>query len=182
MDEGTLRVDDTTVLTPLRSAHVPAYAALVEQNVARLVRWFPWAANEQRDDEIEAYLASLEAQRARGERNESYAILVEGELAGSLSIHDHEPRNDVAELGYWLGERFGHRGIVTRCVGALCTHAFATGMHRLEIMSAAANLPSRALAERSGFVFEGVLRERVRTSLGYEDAALYARLANDVLR
>jgi RimJ/RimL family protein N-acetyltransferase len=88
----------------------------------------------------------------------------------------------VAELGYWLGERFGHRGILTRCVGALRAHAFATGLHRLEILSATANLPSRALAERAGFVFEGVLRERVRTTEGYEDAALYARLASDVLR
>jgi RimJ/RimL family protein N-acetyltransferase len=179
MVEGTLLVDEHVALVPLRIADAEAYVPLVRENAQRLARWFPWAQDGGDPVAIRAFLVTVEQQRTRAERNETYAIVVDGAFAGALSLHDEDMRNDCAELGYWIGERFGGRGVMTRSARALCAHAFGRGLHRLEIVTGVENAPSRALAERAGFRFEGVLRGRVATGRGYEDAALYARLAGD---
>jgi RimJ/RimL family protein N-acetyltransferase len=179
MVDETLRIDATAVLEPLTAEHVNAYAALVRENRERLARWFPWAENGGAVADIRAYIAAVESQRVRRERNETYAIRVEGAFAGVIGLHDDDVRDDTVEFGYWIGTRFGGRGVMTRAVSALSRRAFARGLHRLEIIAAIDNAPSRAVAERAGFTFEGIMRGRVRTPRGYEDAALYARLATD---
>ncbi|MGD1066759.1 MAG: GNAT family N-acetyltransferase [Vulcanimicrobiaceae bacterium] len=174
-----LRIDASAVLEPLTDEHVNAYAALVRENGERLARWFAWAEHGGDVADVRAYVAAVETQRARRERNETYAIIVDGAFAGVIGLHDEDVRHDTVEFGYWIGARFGGRGVMTRAVSALGARAFARGLHRLEIIAAVDNAPSRAVAERAGFAFEGIMRGRVRTPRGHEDAALYARLATD---
>lgn len=51
----------------------------------------------------------------RGERIER-AIIVDGELAGGIGCALPEPGSNIYSMGYWLGQRFWHRGIMTQAL------------------------------------------------------------------
>ena len=69
---------------------------------------------------------------------------------------------------------------MTEAVRAYTGHAFEVwGMHRMELRAAVGNARSRAVAERVGFVLEGVLRGAERVGDRHLDVAVYAALATE---
>jgi ribosomal-protein-serine acetyltransferase len=70
---------------------------------------------------------------------------------------------------------------MTAAVAALVNHAFdSLQLNRLEIRTAVENAPSRAVAERLGFRFEGTLRQAYRvTDERYSDDTVYSLLRSD---
>ncbi len=85
-----------------------------------------------------------------------------------------------ASLGYWLGESFQGKGLVTKSGRALIDHAFGTlKLHRLEIQCAVDNWPSRKVADRLGFTQEGILRQSWWTQEQFVDMVLYGFLVTD---
>lgn len=87
------------------------------------------------------------------------AIEVDGEAAGVISLL---PRSDVerhtAELGYWLGEAFWGRGIVTAAVRAITEHAFQqSDLYRIFANVFARNIASMRVLEKAGYSREAVL-------------------------
>ena len=168
--------DDIT-LAPLGAADTVEYTALAAADQERLSRWFLWAKNRPDVDSVGTYIASLDERRAQ-RLGEEFAIRVGGELAGAIGLHSVLRVHDVGALGYWLASRYGGRGVMTRAVHAVSAFAFGEyALHRLELLAAVDNAPSRAVAERTGFALEAILRERLRAPHGYDDCALYVRFA-----
>ena len=170
---ASVRVDDDVVLVPLRREHAAALAALIEENRERLERWFPWTATSRSVADVERFAAWVEERTIDGER-EAYVIVAAGKVAGSIDLHDIECGRTFARIGYWLAARHGGRGVMTAAVRALARHAFASGIARLEIVAAAANGASRAVAERAGFAYAGELADGVPTGAGIEPGVAYA--------
>jgi RimJ/RimL family protein N-acetyltransferase len=91
---------------------------------------------------------------------------------------DREGRQ--AEAGYIVAPRARGRGIAARALRLLTDWALAElDLERVELRITADNVPSIRVAERAGFVREGVLRsvhfkQELRT-----DVAVYSRLAGD---
>ena len=117
---------------------------------------------------------------ARGPGLEA-AIWRGGELVGADGVHDVDVRSRSGAVGYWVDARHEGQGVVTRVVRALVNRCFSEPLvggepfERLEVLAAVENLRSRAVAERLGFTFEGVLR---RQNLGPDrpDMAVYGLL------
>lgn len=110
--------------------------------------------------------------------NQIFAIDVDGFAVGAIGVR---PRDDVhaltAELGYWLGEEFWNRGIVTEAVGAVTGYAFNTlGMVRLYAEVFAWNEASMRVLEKAGFVKEGVLRKSAYKDRQIIDQVLFAKV------
>ena len=108
-----------------------------------------------------------------------FAIEVEGHCAGGVGL---VPLADVharcAHIGYWLGEPFWGRGIMTAVVGAVTDHALSQrGFLRLEAPVFAWNPASMRVLEKCGYVREGVLRKSVFKDGEVIDSVLYARVA-----
>ena len=83
------------------------------------------------------------------------------------------------EIGYWIRPEAAGQGHVSEAVGLLAALAFdRLAARRVEIRCDSRNLKSRAVAERCGFVLEGVLR---CDSLGVDDSvrdtAVYSRIS-----
>lgn len=106
------------------------------------------------------------------------AIDVDGEAAGAIG---YVPGIDVerysAEIGYWLGESYWGRGIVTEALLLVTEYVFGAGnLLRLFALPFADNVASTRVLEKAGFVREAVLRS---SSVKYgqpRDQALYARI------
>ena len=104
-----------------------------------------------------------------------------GGVLGSVSVHDADAENGSARVGYWVAPAARGRGVGTAALSAAARFAFGgLGLHRLELFHAVDNPASCRLAERAGFVLEGVHRDAFR----YGDGVLrtehtHARLATD---
>ena len=90
----------------------------------------------------------------------SFAIAADGVAIGSIGIAlQHDVERVSAELGYWIGEEFWGRGIVSEAVPAMTEHAIATyGLTRIFALPFAHNVASCRVLEKAGYVLEGRLR------------------------
>jgi RimJ/RimL family protein N-acetyltransferase len=109
------------------------------------------------------------------------AIVVDGEVAGGIGLI---PQQDVmrhsAEIGYWLGEPFWNRGIVTEALVAFTHYGFDTlGFERLFAHVFGPNARSIRVLEKAGYTLEGRLRQAVVKDGVRLDMLVYGRLASE---
>lgn len=106
------------------------------------------------------------------------AIDVDGQAVGSIGIFK---KDDVyrlsAELGYWLGEPFWGRGIITAAVVRMCQDIFSRwDIVRIFAEPFAQNAGSRRVLEKAGFKLEGILEKSVCKKGVLQDSCIYALL------
>jgi RimJ/RimL family protein N-acetyltransferase len=99
--------------------------------------------------------------RVRAERPEAaFAIAVSGEAVGGIGfVLQPDVERVSAEIGYWLGEPFWGRGIVTEALVAVTRYALETrGLTRVFAVPFATNAASCRVLEKAGYTLEGRLR------------------------
>jgi ribosomal-protein-serine acetyltransferase len=166
------------LIRPVRDDDAEELDALVGANRAHLAAWMPWAADQDLAGTRE-FLRTSAQERDDGSALQ-LAITERGVIAGLVGFHGIRRADAHAEIGYWLAADRQGRGTMTAAVRALAGHGFsALGLHRIEIRSAPANVRSRAIPERLGFVHEGTLREAERIGERWLDLAVYGMLASD---
>ncbi|GAB7014895.1 GNAT family N-acetyltransferase [Methanogenium cariaci] len=109
------------------------------------------------------------------------AIAVEGIAVGGIGIHllDDVYRN-TAEIGYWLGEPFWGKGIVTAAVSALVPVVFERfDIVRLQAGVFASNPASMRVLEKCGFVREAVLRDAITKNGIVMDEVMHVRFRDE---
>ena len=177
-----LRADERTVLRSLRDADAAPLFALVDANRAHLRRWLPWVDAVTRVADIGAFVAGAREREKEGQSLE-LAIEHEGELAGISGFRSLDAANKSGELGYWLREDRGGRGIMTACCRALVRHGFESlGLNRISLAAAVENTRSRRVAERLGFRLEGIEREAEWLYDHFVDLARYSILRRESQR
>jgi [ribosomal protein S5]-alanine N-acetyltransferase len=109
-----------------------------------------------RNDDADRWL--VYACSARPETN--FAIAVEGKAVGGIGFALQEDVNRIsAEIGYWLGEEFWGRGIMTEAVRAVTRYAFANfDLCRLYASVFEWNSASCRVLEKAGYSCEGVMK------------------------
>jgi RimJ/RimL family protein N-acetyltransferase len=106
------------------------------------------------------------------------AIDVGGVAVGAIG---YVPGRDIerysAEIGYWLGEEFWGRGIVTEALMLVTAHAFEQMRFlRLFALPFADNPGSARVLEKAGYLREGLLRSASVKFGVPKDQYLYARI------
>ncbi|PJZ31852.1 hypothetical protein CH378_01175 [Leptospira kmetyi] len=164
-------------LEPIRESHAPSLAIHANSpNVfAGLRGSFPFPYQLQ--DALDYIRACL-----RDSRSRTFAILFEENAIGIITLLFKE---DVyrfnGEIGYWIGEEFWNRGIVTQAIQSIINIAYTEhGLHRVyaEVFS---NRPASARAlEKNGFVLDGTNKEAVFKDGVFLDQWIYSRLRDGV--
>jgi [ribosomal protein S5]-alanine N-acetyltransferase len=112
----------------------------------------------------------------------AFAIASATEAIGGIGLHrqgDFMRRS--AELGYWLGEEYWGRGIVTGAVRATTAWGFAQlDIDRIFAQVFAWNPASARVLEKAGFTFEGRLRGAVYKDGMTTDLLSYGLLRTDL--
>ncbi|MFA6469161.1 MAG: GNAT family N-acetyltransferase [Bacteroidota bacterium] len=107
-----------------------------------------------------------------------FAIVVEGNAVGSIGLVSKEDvYRKTMEIGYWLGEEFWGRGIVTEAVGAATEYAFRRfDIVRLYADVFAWNAASARVLIKNGYHFEARLKHAVIKDGMITDVMIYAKL------
>ena len=169
-----LRVDDEITLVLAEERHAQVMTDLIARNQARLARWEPWAEQPATLDSTRAYIRSALEDFVRG-RQISTIIALDGgrRFIGRCGIRIN-PYAASGDIGYWIDGAYEGRGITTRSARALITGAFdELGLSKMELRTSVGNRRSRAVAERLGFDFEGVMPSGLQFSNRADDVALY---------
>ncbi|MFE0601638.1 GNAT family N-acetyltransferase [Streptomyces sp. NPDC058892] len=105
----------------------------------------------------------------------------EGALLGAIGLRWVDRADGLASIGYWLLPDARGRGLAARATRAVTTWGFYTAdARRIELAHAAGNDASCRVAQRCGYLPEGVLRESHLFGDGrHHDEHLHARLAGD---
>jgi RimJ/RimL family protein N-acetyltransferase len=106
------------------------------------------------------------------------AIEVGGEVAGGVGLTlQADIYRRSAEIGYWLGEPFWGRGIMSEVVPAFTAYGFAAfDVCRVYAGVFEWNRASAHILEKAGYVLEGRLRKSVTKDGQTMDQFLYARV------
>jgi [ribosomal protein S5]-alanine N-acetyltransferase len=108
------------------------------------------------------------------------AIVVDGQAVGGIGV---ELQRDVfrmsGEIGYWLGQEYWGRGIMSEAVGAMTEHALLSfGINRIFAMVFETNAASARVLERVGYRLEGRLRSAVFKDGRFMDQLVYGYVAD----
>jgi len=143
----------------------------------------PWEPTWPADDLSRGAFRRRLRRYAEDQRSDtSYAFFLfrknDETLVGGLTLANI--RRGVAQagsLGYWIGEPFARRGLMTGAVQALVPFAFGSlRLHRLEAACIPSNTASIRLLEKTGFVREGYAREYLCINGLWQDHLLFGRL------
>lgn len=173
-------------LAILEREDAAALGDVVAANAAHLRPWMPWVDGERPGSQREFIETRVLPGVARGDGFEC-ALMVAGRIVGAAGVHDVSPRTRRGSIGYWLDEGHQGRGYVTRAVEAIIERCFTVGsfdgepFERLDIRAEVDNARSRAVPERLGFTFEGVLRRDRYNGSRYADYAIYSLLRSEWL-
>jgi ribosomal-protein-alanine N-acetyltransferase len=144
-------------------------------NNRKIARWLrdrfpcPYTRSDAR-----AFLVAVAGQ----ERRTTFAISTEREAIGGIGLEfGADVHRFTAELGYWLGEPFWGRGIMTEAVRVFTAWAFETfAVYRIHATVFQGNEPSARVLEKAGFEREGCLRASVFKDGRIMNQLVYARV------
>jgi RimJ/RimL family protein N-acetyltransferase len=153
------------------------YAVHADPRVMRYWSFPAWTERSQAHARLASAMTGRDAQRLL-----CWAIAGHGDdrLIGAVTLFAIDRAQGRAEIGYALHSDHWGRGLAREALQLALAHAFgALGLRRVEADIDPRNTASCTLAERMGFVREGLLRERWQVAGDLQDSAMYGLLARD---
>lgn len=144
-----------------------------------VTRWFSWGPYE-RLDQPEAYIASLEGKRERGELLDFLVVHPEAGAIGVTGLSELATRDRRATVGTWFGREWWGTGVNRESKALIAALAFrALRLDRLTAWANTRNGRSQTALERVGFRREGVLRGWHRHGDARHDVVVFGMLRED---
>jgi RimJ/RimL family protein N-acetyltransferase len=162
--------DDAILLRAYTEDDVPALvAALNDREISRWTRIpFPYTKEDARE-----FLRST--------TETAFAVTNKrtGELLGGIGLR--LPAEGIGEVGYWVKRDARGRGVATRALLLLSRWALEEqGLARLQLTAEPGNVASQRVAEKAGYVREGLLRRFLNIGGERRDAVMYSLFPGDL--
>ena len=178
-DDLVLPVRDELVIRAWRRDDAASLFALIDRNFAHLREWLRWVDGNHTESGKLAFIDRCRRGYDTGESLE-LALTDADEVIGTVGFVELDAQDKQGEIGYWISEDCGGRGVMTSACAALMEYGFDTlGLHRQLLRAATGNVRSRAIAERLGFTFEGIERDGELLNGRFVDLARYGMLDGD---
>ena len=142
----------------------------------------PWEATspilaERKTPPTYVEMINFNNREGRAGRIYSFAIWFHGELIGQITL------GGVAygayrggHVGYWIDKDHANKGITTRAVRELTRFALEElKLHRIEIALRPENGASKRVAEKAGYVFEGLRPRYLHIDGAWRDHIVFVR-------
>ena len=153
----------------------------VRESVAEISPWLSWCHRDYSIEESRQFISSR-AQAAESGEWFSFGIFEKdtGRFVGGVGLNFINRVHQMGNLGYWGRTTATGRGIATEAARLMARFAFEqVGLHRVEILAALQNIASQRVAEKTGAVREGVLRNRLLIRGVTHDALLFSLIPKD---
>lgn len=175
------KIDDDISLRLLNVSDAEEFFELISHSKDYLKKWLGWLDNTNTvEDSREFIRFTLKGLIENEGYPKSLAIIYKGEIAGTISFNDINKSHKIGVIGYWLGEAFQRKGIMSKALKAMVDYGFnELDLNKIEIRVAEENRKSRALPEKLGFKKEGQIREAEWLYDHYVDHIVYGMLIGE---
>jgi ribosomal-protein-serine acetyltransferase len=174
------RIDNESELRPIEVHDAEELNTLVVDNFEHIREWSAWL--KERERPVEQTREWIKHNMRRYGAGDGYEMAVwhRGKMAGQIGYNYFDRENRKTEIGYWLGESFQGKGLITKACSALIENAFTKlNMNRLEIRCGTENHKSRKVPQRLGFTEEGIARQAEWLHDRFIDLVVYSMLASE---
>jgi RimJ/RimL family protein N-acetyltransferase len=162
--------DEEVLLRPFGEDDIPAIVAACQD--PEIPRW-TGVPSPYTEDDARAFLRQVE--------ETAFAITDRrsGELIGAIGVREVDQAN--AQIGYWVKREARGRGVATRALGLVSRWALEElGAGRVQLFTEPGNVASQRVAEKAGFVREGVLRRYLNIQGERRDGVIFSLLPEDL--
>ena len=162
------------------SLSIPQFAEdlfqLTDRNRIFLRQWLPWLDRTRSAEDTRSFLRQQLQRFSNGEAL-TVTIFYKEAMAGVAGFNSIDQINGIGYVGYWLGEEFNGKGIMTAVVRDLISIGREFyALQKIDIRCATDNRRSRAIPERLAFMHEGTLRRAEKLYEKWHDHEVYAQL------
>jgi RimJ/RimL family protein N-acetyltransferase len=148
--------DGVVTLRPWAEQDVDALVTALDGD-PEISTWLELIPQPYREPEAKAWIAASNGMWREGTAS-PFAVIVDGDVVAGCGVSWIDRDHGVGDIGYWARSDVRGRGYVTRAVLLTARWAFDCGCERLQLRADAENEDSLRVAERAGFVREGVQR------------------------
>lgn len=173
--------DEVVLLRPWQAEDVPIKVmGFADPSVQR----FSWPeVTPYTEEDARSFFEYQEEARRRGEEL-NFAFVEPGDpemVLGGGSLYAIDREQGRAAVGYWLSPSSRGRGVATHATRLMARWAFeGLGVARLELTCGPDNERSQRVAERCGFVREGVLRSHMPFKGSRRDTVMFSLLSDEL--
>lgn len=150
-------INEDIELRLLEVRHSEELFQLTDDSRNSLREWLPWIDSTKTVENTKGFIEATLKQFCNNDGFQA-GIWYKGELAGVVGLHTINWTNKSTSLGYWLGESFQGKGLMTKSCKEVINYSFnELNLKRIEIRVATGNEKSLAIPHRLGFKKEGCL-------------------------
>jgi len=169
-------------LRRFRSGDARPLKEAVEESMPELSLWLPWAQGLYGMPQARLFIKSSNRSWRRG-RAFDFSVTLKnapGRVVGGVGIWYTSRIQRTGEIGYWVRTDLTGKGVATEAAGALLGLGFETmGLHRILMRIGVGNHPSRRVAEKLGFSYEGIAREELLVRGRWMEHEVYSLLEQE---
>ncbi|CAN7481162.1 GNAT family N-acetyltransferase [Variovorax paradoxus] len=164
------------VLRPFVESDAVSFAEAVRESGATVGKWMSWAHAGYTDSDALSWFSHCAQERANGASHEFGIFDAQSRcFVGGCGLNQFNALNGFCNLGYWVRESWHRRGAASAAIQTLSRVAFSElQLGRVEIVVAADNAPSLALAAKSGALRECLARNRLKVHGKFTDAYVFS--------
>ena len=171
--------DGEITLRPLRIRDRREWLEVRARNRDWLKQWEATSPLAEEQKSLPTYVEMVNFHRREGRagRSLSFAIWFDGKLVGQITLGGVAyGAYRGAHIGYWIDEAHANKGLTTRAVRELTRFGLEElRLHRIEIAIRPENNPSKRVAEKAGYVFEGIRPRYLHIDGGWRDHIVFVK-------
>ena len=174
--------DGEIMVRPYRPDDIAALFEAARASIPELSEWMPWCHPNYSIEETKSFILSrAEAWAKDAEYGFGVFGPEDGRFLGGVGLNFINRVHHMANLGYWVRSSETGRGVAAKAARLVAQFGLRQlGLQRIEILAATGNLASQRVAEKTGALKEGVLRNRLVLRGQPTDAVLYSLIADDL--
>ena len=174
-----IQINKNINLEFIKKSHAKELYELTDNNRDFLRKWLQWVdyTNSQKDT-LKFIESSIGKQKIKN--GFDCVIKFNGKIAGVIGIVEISKFENSTEIGYWLGEIYTGKGIMTKSCAAVVNYCFdILKLSKIKIRCDIKNKESRGIPERLNFFKQGVLKHDIISDGKFSDLVQYVIRKND---
>ena len=128
---------------------------IVQSDPSGMLFWMPDGLFKSPENVLISYF-----QQSKSTKYMMFGIFKDGKLLGEIGFSGISIKSGKVAIGYWLRKSARGHNIINKILPRIEKIAFEQDWcHKIQIYCDAENIASKSIAEKNGYVLEGVLRQ-----------------------
>ena len=152
---------------------------ILSKHRIKMLKWSGFASTIKTNKDAERWIKEIYFFNQGGQKFNSILVWKD-HFAGMMALHRIDKANRRAEIGYWVNHDFQGNGLISRAMIPFLKHVFQTiDINRIDLIVGTENIKSISIADKTGFIKEGLMKEYFIINHVIHDAYMYRMLKSD---